>query len=48
LDNKRIGAVLAWGLTARQSIKLSYSFGASVRVGDNFRTAGVAYQLLWF
>jgi hypothetical protein len=48
MDNKRIGSVLALGLTPRQSIKLSYSFGASVRVGQNFRTAGVAYQLLWF
>jgi len=48
MNNKRIGAVLALGLTPRQSIKLSYSFGASVRVGDDFGTAGVAYQLLWF
>jgi hypothetical protein len=48
MNNKRIGAVLAVGLTPRQSIKLSYSFGASVRVGENFRTAGIAYQLLWF
>jgi hypothetical protein len=47
-DSKRLGAVLALGLTPRQSIKLSYSFGASVRLGQNFRTAGLAYQLLWF
>ena len=48
MDNKRIGAVLALGLTPRQSVKFSYSFGASVRVGDDFGTAAVAYQLLWF
>jgi hypothetical protein len=48
VDNKRIGALLALGLTPRQSIKLTYSFGASVRVGQNFRTAGAAYQFLWF
>jgi hypothetical protein len=48
MDNKRIGAVLALGLTPRQSVKLSYSFGASTRVGENFGTAGLAYQVLWF
>ena len=48
MDNKRIGAVVAIGLTARQSIKVTYSDGASTRVGDDFGTAGFAYQLLWF
>jgi hypothetical protein len=48
LDNKRAGVVLAYGVTARQSIKLAYSFGASTRVGDNFGTVAAGYQLLWF
>jgi hypothetical protein len=38
----------AINVTRRQSIKLSYSGGASARVGSNFRTVGVAYQVLWF
>jgi hypothetical protein len=48
MNNKRVGALLAIGLTARQSIKISYSYGASTRVGEAFWTTGVAYQLLWF
>jgi hypothetical protein len=48
IDNKRVGALLAIGLTARQSVKISYSYGASTRVGDDFGMVGVAYQLLWF
>ena len=47
-DNKRVGAMLAIGLTAKQSLKFGYSYGAATRVGDDFGTAGVAYQLLWF
>ena len=47
-DNKRVGAVVAIGVTARQSIKVAYSYGASTRVGDDFGTLGIAYQLLWF
>ena len=48
MNNKRIGAVLAIGLTARQSIRLGYSYGASTRVGEDFGTVGVAYQVLWY
>jgi len=48
INNKRVGALLAVGITGRQSIKLSYSYGASTRVGDDFGTAGLAYQVLWF
>jgi hypothetical protein len=46
--NSRLGALAAISITRRQSIKLSYSGGASARVGSNFRTVGVAYQILWF
>ena len=48
LDNKRLGALLAVGLTARQSVKIVYSYGASTRVGEDFGTVGLAYQILWF
>jgi len=48
INNKRVGALLAVGITGRQSIKLSYSYGASTRVGDDFGTTGLAYQVLWF
>jgi len=47
-DNKRVGALVALGLTASQSVKIVYSYGASTRVGDDFGTVGVAYQVLWF
>ena len=47
-DNKRAGAVVAIGLSARQSVKVGYSYGASTRVGDDFGTLGVAWQVLWF
>ena len=47
-DNSRIGALLAYGFTPTQSVKLSFSDGASVRVGSAFQTIGIAYQILWF
>jgi hypothetical protein len=47
-ESTRLGALLAVGLTPRQSIKLGYSYGAAVRVGQNFGSASAAYQLLWF
>jgi len=48
LDNSRVGAVVAIGITDRQSIKAGYNFGASTRVGQSFRTVTAAYQVLWF
>jgi hypothetical protein len=48
MSNDRVGALVALGVTARQSIKLGYSYGAATRVGDDFGTLGVAYQVLWF
>jgi hypothetical protein len=47
-DNTRVGALLAIGITPRQSLKLGYSFGSSIRVGQSFRTAALSYQVLWF
>jgi hypothetical protein len=34
-------------LTQHQSLKVSYSAGAIVRIGGNFRTLSVGYQYLW-
>jgi hypothetical protein len=48
IDNKRVGAVLAMGITDRQSVKLAYSYGASTRVGEDFGTVALAYQTVWF
>ena len=32
----------------RQSVKVNYSTGASVRAGQNFDTFAAAWQILWF
>jgi hypothetical protein len=47
-ESTRLGALLALGMTPSQSVKLSYSYGASARVGQNFGTAAAAWQFLWF
>jgi hypothetical protein len=47
-QNSRMGATLALPLTRAQSLKLSYSRGAVTRVGNNFTSLGVTYQLRWF
>lgn len=47
-DNSRIGAQGSFKITAAQSIKASYSKGATARVGANFSTYALAYQFLWF
>ncbi len=43
----RLGATFSWPLAARQSIKASYSSGATTRVGADFRTITVAWQKVW-
>jgi hypothetical protein len=40
--------LFAYGFTAKQSVKLSWSYGASVRVGSAYDTYSLAYQVLWF
>ena len=47
-SNARLGAILSYGFTGRQSVKASWSYGASSRTGSDFTTFGLAYQLLWF
>jgi Putative MetA-pathway of phenol degradation len=47
LSNTRLGATLAWPIGQRQSVKVAYSGGATTRVGSDFRTMGIAWQILW-
>jgi hypothetical protein len=47
-DNTRLGALVAVGVTSTQSLKLSYSTGASARTGSDFNSIALAYQILWF
>jgi hypothetical protein len=46
--NSRLGATLAVPIGTRQSIKIAYSAGATTRVGADFRTLTVAWQMLFF
>jgi hypothetical protein len=45
--NSRIGATTSIPLTKRQSLKLSYSDGAYVAYGGNFRNVSIAWQYSW-
>jgi hypothetical protein len=46
-SNMRIGLTISIPLGARQSLKLAWSDGASVRTGNDFITAAVAWQYAW-
>ena len=46
--SSRLGATLALPIGSRQSLKVSYSAGATTRSGGDFRTIGAAWQLLLF
>lgn len=46
-QNVRLGGTISIPLTQHQSLKVSYSAGAIVRIGGNFRTLSVGYQYLW-
>jgi len=48
LNNSRVGTTLSIPLGTRQSLKISYSRGATARTGANFSALGVAWQFLWF
>ena len=48
LDNTRIGATLAVPIGRHQALKAAWAKGATVRVGQNFTTAGLTYQYRWF
>lgn len=45
--NSRIGATLSLPLGARQSLKASFSTGATTRVGGDFNTLGLVWQMVW-
>jgi hypothetical protein len=45
--NSRLGATLALPMGSRQSLKFAYSAGATTRVGADFRTFTVAWQLVF-
>jgi hypothetical protein len=47
LRNSRVGSTLSVPIGSRQSVKVSYSTGATTRVGGDFNTVGVAWQLAW-
>ena len=45
--NSRIGATFSAPFGKRQSLKFSYSTGATTRIGGDFDTFGVAWQMAW-
>jgi hypothetical protein len=45
--NARVGGTLSFPLRSNSSIKVAYSTGASTRVGGDFNTIVVAWQMLW-
>ena len=46
--NTRVGGTLAIPVSGRQSLKISCSTGASVRIGGDFTTWAAVYQVVWF
>jgi hypothetical protein len=45
--NSRLGATMSLPVARQQSIKVSTSTGATTRIGADFRTFAVAWQLTW-
>jgi hypothetical protein len=45
--NSRLGATLSLPITQRQSAKVAFSTGATTRVGADFNTIGVTWQITW-
>jgi len=45
--NSRLGATLSVPINARQSAKVAFSTGATTRIGGDFNTIGVSWQLSW-
>jgi hypothetical protein len=45
--NSRLGTTLSLPVTPRGSFKISYSAGATTRIGGDFNTIGVAWQWSW-
>jgi hypothetical protein len=45
--NSRLGATLSLPINARQSAKVAFSTGATTRIGGDFNTIAVSWQLSW-
>ena len=46
--SSRVGVTASIPLTQHHSIKISYSDGAYVRYGGNYRTLSASWQYAWF
>jgi len=46
-ENSRIGVTASFPITRSQSLKFSYSTGAYIRYGGNYRSLSVAWQYGW-
>jgi hypothetical protein len=47
-SNSRVGLTFSLPAGARQSVKFSWSKGATTRIGGDFTTFGAAWQYTWF
>jgi hypothetical protein len=47
-DNSRTGVTIAVPVTSQQSVKLTWARGVTTRIGSDFDTYGVAWQMVWF
>jgi hypothetical protein len=47
-DNSRAGLTLALPVAKQQSLKLTWSRGVSVRIGQNFTALGASWSYAWF
>ena len=45
--NSRIGLTMSLPLASRQSLKVAYSTGATTRLGADFDTISVGWQMMW-
>ncbi len=46
-ENSRVGLTLSVPAASHQSLKFSWSEGATTRIGGDFRTLGLAWQYIW-
>jgi hypothetical protein len=47
-ENSRVGLTLSLPVAKNYSLKLTYSRGATARLGSNFDSYGIAWQYSWF
>ena len=47
-ENTRVGLTVSVPIAKRHSLKLTWSEGASTRIGGDFTNYGVAWQYIWF